>query len=58
MKNKKLFKNFNVDISISLADLRQLLKELINEEKWYFMDKKDKIPVKHEGKFTCEDILD
>ena len=58
MKNKKLIKSLNVDNSISLADLRKLLKETINEENWYFMDDKYKIPVKRESKYTCQEILD
>ena len=41
-----------------MADLRKLLKEKINEDNWYFMDDKYKIPVKRESKYTCQEILD
>ena len=58
IKNGQLLKKLNVNKSISLVELRTALEETIVETDWCFMDGDDKIPVKREGKYSCEDILD
>ena len=58
IKNGELLDSLNVDKSFSLFELRIALEGIIVEADWCFMDGDEKIAVKHENRFTSEDILE
>ena len=58
IKNGELLNSLNIDKSISLVELRIALEGIIGEADWLFMDDTEKIEVKRESKYSCEDILD